>query len=158
MVEVAEEFVEAVVRGQVLIQVAEMVLAELAGGIAKRLQQLRDGRIELGQPFLRARQTDLGEAGADGRLAVKERRTTGGTALLAVPVREQRTLFRDAIDVRRFIAHHALVVGADVPEADVVAPDDEDVGFLLLRGRGECEHNQHHCYCLTTPTQDLIHG
>src|SRR6266542_829004 len=38
VVEVAEELVEAVVRGQVLIQVAEMVLAELAGGIAKRLQ------------------------------------------------------------------------------------------------------------------------
>jgi len=30
-----------------------------------------------------------------------------------------------------FVAHHALVVGADVPVADVVSPDDEDVGFIF---------------------------
>jgi len=49
VVEIAEEFIEAVVRRQMLIQVAEMVLAELACRIAERLQQLGDGRIELGQ-------------------------------------------------------------------------------------------------------------
>ena len=38
----------------------------------------------------------------------------------------------DAVDVRRLVAHHAHVVGADVELADVVAPDDEDVGLLLL--------------------------
>ena len=34
MVQVAEEFIEAVDAWEVLVQVAEMVLAELAGGIA----------------------------------------------------------------------------------------------------------------------------
>ena len=36
VVEVAEELVEAVHRGQVLVAVAEVVLAELAGGVAHR--------------------------------------------------------------------------------------------------------------------------
>jgi hypothetical protein len=33
----------------------------------------------------------------------------------------------DAVDVRRPVAHHPQVVGADVELADVVSPDDEDV-------------------------------
>ena len=37
---------------------------------------------------------------------------------------------RDAIDVGRAIAHHAAAVVADVPDTDVVAPEDEDVRFL----------------------------
>ena len=37
----------------------------------------------------------------------------------------------DTIDVRRFVAHHAAVVGADVEPADVVAPDHQDIGLLL---------------------------
>ena len=32
----------------------------------------------------------------------------------------------------RAIAHDAVVVGADVEPADVVAPDDQDVGLLLI--------------------------
>ena len=45
VVQVAEELVEAVHRRQVLVAVAEVVLAELAGGVALRLQRRRDGRI-----------------------------------------------------------------------------------------------------------------
>ena len=44
VVEVAEELVEAVDGRQVLVAVAEVVLAELAGGVAERLEQLGDGR------------------------------------------------------------------------------------------------------------------
>ena len=39
----------------------------------------------------------------------------------------------DAVNVRRLVAHHAHVVGADVELADVITPDDEDVGFLVRR-------------------------
>ena len=49
VVQVAEELVEAVHGRQVLVQVAEVVLAELAGGVTERLEQLGDGRI-LGGP------------------------------------------------------------------------------------------------------------
>jgi hypothetical protein len=33
--------------------------------------------------------------------------------------------------VRRLVAHHALIVGANVPVADVIASDDDDVWFLF---------------------------
>ena len=45
VVEVAEELVEAVRRRQVLVAVAEVVLAELAGRVAERLEQLGDRRV-----------------------------------------------------------------------------------------------------------------
>ena len=48
VVEVAEELVEAVLGRQVLVAVAEMVLAELAGGIALRLHHVGDGRHPVG--------------------------------------------------------------------------------------------------------------
>ena len=54
MVEVAEEFVEAVQRRQVLILVAEMVLAELAGLVAQRLQEFGDGRIFRAEAYVGA--------------------------------------------------------------------------------------------------------
>ena len=41
VIEIAEELVEAVDRRQKLVAVAEVVLAELAGGVAERLEQLR---------------------------------------------------------------------------------------------------------------------
>ena len=47
VVEVAEELVEAVHGRQELVAVTEMVLAELAGGVAERLEQLGEGRVLL---------------------------------------------------------------------------------------------------------------
>ena len=134
VVEVAEELVEPVDGGEHVVAVAEVVLAELAGGVAERLEQIGERRVFLLQPLGRARQADLGEAGANRRLPGDERRAAGGAALLAVPVGEQRAFLGDAVDVGRLVAHHAQVVGADVELADVIAPDDEDVGFLR-RGR-----------------------
>jgi hypothetical protein len=45
VIEVAEEFVEPVHGRQVFIPIAEMVLAELTGGVAERLEQFGDGRV-----------------------------------------------------------------------------------------------------------------
>ena len=127
VVEVAEPFVEPVDRGQHVVAVAEVVLAELAGRIAKRPEQFGYRRVFLLQSLRRAGQADLGQAGADGRLPGDECRAAGGAALLAVPVGEQGALLGDAVDVRRPVAHHPHVVGADVENSDVVAPDDENV-------------------------------
>src|SRR5262245_8022945 len=60
-------------------------------------------------------------------LSEDEGRPAGGAALLRVGVGEQRAFLREAIDVGRAVTHDAVVVGADVVDADVVAPDDEDV-------------------------------
>ena len=136
VVEIAEEFVEAVVGGQMLVEVAQVIFAELAGHVALGLEQLGHRQVFLLQAFLGARQADLEQPRSERRLAGDERRAAGRAALLAIPVREQRSFFGDAVDVGRLVAHHAAVVGADVPVADVVAPDDEDVGFLLRCQRG----------------------
>jgi hypothetical protein len=59
--------------------------------------------------------------------------------LLAVIVCEDRPFVGDAVDVGGAIAHLAAVIGANVPIADIVGHDDEDVWLLLLSDCGECE-------------------
>ena len=81
VVEIAEELVEAVDRRQELVAVAEMVLAELAGRVALRLEQFGEVGSSARQPFLGARQADLQEAGAERALAGDERRAAGGAAI-----------------------------------------------------------------------------
>src|SRR5262249_45311580 len=129
MVEVAEELVEAVDGGQELVAVAEVILAELAGGVALRLEQIGERRVLLGQSFLGAGQPDLEQARAEAALPRDEGGASRRAGLLGIEVGEHRAFLGDAVDVGRPIAHHASVVGADVPVADVVAEDDEDVRF-----------------------------
>ena len=74
VVEVAEELVEAVDRRDELVAVAEVVLAELPGRIALRLEQVGDRRVLGGEPLGGAREADLQQTGADRRLAGDERR------------------------------------------------------------------------------------
>ena len=50
---------------------------------------------------------------------------------MRVEVSEEGPFFGDAVDIRSAIAHHALTVSTDVGDANVIAPDDENVGFLL---------------------------
>ena len=127
VVEVAEELVEAVHRRQELVLVAEVVLAELAGGVAERLERLGDRDVLGAQAEVGGRQPDLGEARAQGRLAGDEGRAARRAALLGVVVGEHHAFAGDAVDVRRAVAHQAERIGADVGLADIVAEDDEDV-------------------------------
>ena len=135
VVEIAEELVEAVHGRQKLVAVAEMVLAELSGHVALRLEQFGERRILVRQTLLRRGEADLEQAGADRALAGDEGGAPGGAGLLRVIVGEEPAFVGDAVDVGRAIAHHAAIVGADVPVADVVAHDDEDVGLLRLDPR-----------------------
>ena len=45
VVEVPEKFIETVIGGQILVQVAEVVLAELGGHITVRFEQLGQGGV-----------------------------------------------------------------------------------------------------------------
>ena len=72
MVEIAKELVEAMDGGQILVAVAQMVLAELAGRIAQRLQRLGNGDVARLQADGCARYTDLRQARALWRLAGDE--------------------------------------------------------------------------------------
>ncbi|MNN50694.1 hypothetical protein D3C81_1652930 [compost metagenome] len=124
-------------RRQVLVAVAEMVLAELAGGVALGLQHFGEGHGLRLQPQRATRQADGGHAGADRQLPGNEGGAAGGAAGLAVVVAEDRAFLGDAVDVRCAVAHGATVVGAEVPQADVVAPDHHDVGLVRRLGEGQ---------------------
>ena len=96
VVQVAEEFVEAVQRRQELVQVAEVVLAELAGRVALRLERGGE-RAGLG------RHADIGAGLADGRQAGAQRDLAGDevrparrATRLGVVVGEQHALRRPA--------------------------------------------------------------
>ena len=107
VVQVAVELVEPVNGRQELVAVAEVVLAELAGGVAERLEQLGDGRVFLLQTERGAGQADLGQARAQPVLAGDERRPAGGAALLGVVVGEHHAFLGHAVDVGRLVAHQA---------------------------------------------------
>ena len=115
-----------------------MVLAELPGRIAERLQHFGDRRILGAQADVRARQANLREAGADRRLAGDERGSSSSAALLPVPVGEHRAFATDAIDVGRVIAHQAVVIDARIEPSDVIPEDDEDVGLARLLRERRC--------------------
>src|SRR5204863_9082533 len=135
VIQIAEELVEAMYGRQVFVAVTEVVLPELAGCIAERLEQLGDRRILRLEAHRRARHSDLGEARTDRVLPRDEAGTASRAALLAVVVGESDALLRDAIDVRRAITHHATTEVADVPDADVIAPENHDVRFLRCHVR-----------------------
>ena len=134
VIEVAEELIEAVHGRQRLVAIADVVLAELAGGVAEVLHHAADRGIELAHAHRRAGEAHLGEAGADAMLAGQERGATCRARLLAVVVQELDALAADAVDVGRLVAHQAVRIGADVRNADIVAEDDEDVGLASRWG------------------------
>ncbi|MNC76988.1 hypothetical protein D3C75_1288330 [compost metagenome] len=53
---------------------------------------------------------------------------------------KQHAFLGDTVDAGRFIAHHALVVGADIEDADVIAKDDQHIRFV--GGRTADRHGQ----------------
>ena len=129
VIEIAEELVEAVDGRQVLVQVAEVVLAELAGGVAHRLQARWRWWALRGQADIGAGLADGGHSGADRQLAGDEVGAAGGAARLGVVVGEAHAFRGEPVEVRRLARHDTLVVGADVEPADIVAHDDKDVGL-----------------------------
>src|SRR5262249_7433147 len=47
----------------------------------------------------------------------------------------------ELVEIGRAARHHATVVGAGVPDTDVVAHDHDDVGLLLRGCRRACRHH-----------------
>ena len=108
-----------------------MVLPELAGGIALRLEQLGDGGVFCLQPDWPGHPY-LGQTGAKRVLAGNEGGTSGGATLLTVVVGESGSFIGNPVDVGGAIPHLAAIVVADVPPADVITPENEDVRFAGL--------------------------
>ena len=131
VVEDPVELVEAVDGGQVFVAIAQVVLADLRRRVAQRLEDVGDRRIGILQALFGGGQADFQQTGAERRLSGDERRASRGAGLLSVVVREQRALAGESVQVRRAAAHHAAVVGTDVPDADVIGHDHDDVWFAL---------------------------
>ena len=148
VIEVAEELVEAVHRGQELVQIAQVVLPELAGRVAHGLERCGDGRRLRGHADRRAGLADGGHPRADWQLAGDEVRPPRRAARLGVVVGEAHPLGREPVEVGCPPPHDALVVGADIEPADVVTHDHDDIGLLLGRCRagGPGEREQEHPY------------
>ena len=98
------------------------------------------------QALLGAGQADLEQADAERMLPGDERRATRGAGLLPIAVRKQCTFLCDAVDVRRRAADHAAMVGAEIPDADVIGHDEEDVGFLFFLRMGRAGGPQESCH------------
>ena len=135
VIQIAEEFVEAMHRGQELIQVAKVILAELPGGIAHGLERLGEGDCLVRETDRRASLADRGHSGANRQFTGDEVRSTRRTACLGVVVGEPHAFGSHPVQIRRPARHHTLVVGADVEPADVVTHDEDDVRLLLLGRR-----------------------
>src|SRR4051795_9764365 len=110
-----------------------MVLAELAGSVAEWLEKFGDCRVFLLQSDRGSGHADLGQARADWVLTGDEAGATGGAALLGIIVGEGHSLGGKSVNVWGPIAHHATTEMADVPDADVVPPEDEDVWLTRFR-------------------------
>ena len=90
------------------------------------------------QPCRAAGQLRHGQTGAHRVHAGVERCPAGGTALHRRIVHEDAALLGDTVDVRRFADHPAAVIDLRLHQADVVAHDEQDVGFV----GGECRHGR----------------
>src|SRR5271170_3654696 len=77
-------------------------------------------------------------------LSGNKRSASGRTALLGVVVGEQCAFVGDAVNVGCSTSHHAAVVGAKIPDADVIAHNDNDIWFFALRlNRSGCPKKRH---------------
>ena len=136
VIQVAPVFLEAVCRRQGIGVIAQVVLAELAGGVAEIVQELRERRGAGPQVGRAARELRRDHAGAQRIHAGEEGIAPGGAALHSDIVHEDRAFVADAVDVRRLADHQPAVIDARLHPSDVVAHDEEDIGFLSLLGGG----------------------
>src|SRR5690606_2730150 len=132
MIEVSEELIETVNRRQVLVPIAEVVLAELPGGVAERLEELGDRGILRLDPHRGTGHADLAQPAAQHALTQGKRGATRRAALLAIGVGEAHALGSDTVDVGRAIPHHTAAIAGQIPHADVIAEDDQDVGLVIV--------------------------
>ena len=60
---------------------------------------------------------------------------------MGVVIHKDHPLGRDTVDIGSRPAHHPTVIGADIPHANVIAPDDEEIGTVSVRGGSACNTN-----------------
>src|SRR5262249_38113090 len=111
VIEVAEELVETVYGGQVLVLITEVVLTELPGSVTHRLKKLRRGPVACLQPHGRARRPHFRKAGAQRTLSGNEARAPRRTTLFGVVIGEDHPFASDPVDVGGAIPHETQRIG-----------------------------------------------
>jgi hypothetical protein len=139
VVEVAVELVEAVHGRQEPVEVAEVVLAELARGVAVRLEELCDRGVFGLQADRCPGEAHLAQPGPVDGLAGDEGGAARGAVLLGVGVGEHHALAGEPVDVRGSVPHDAVAVAAQVRDPDVVAPDHDDVRIAVRHAEAPFE-------------------
>src|ERR1700722_5160276 len=113
-----------------------MVLADLPSGVTQRFEQFGDRRILCDPTDVGTGHPDLAHPGAVHTLPTDECSAARRAALLAVGIREPHSLVGDAVDIRRALAHQAVAVTTQIGDADVVAPDHQNVGLTVRHESG----------------------
>src|ERR1700722_17376440 len=146
VVEDSVELVEPVYGRQIFVAVAQMIFANLRGRVTFGLKQFRNRRIPILDALFRAWQTYHQETSSKRNLPQDECGSSSRAGLLRVVIGEERAVAGNSIDVRGATAHHATVVSTDIPDADIIGHDDDNVGFLRLGervwGRRETQNHQ----------------
>src|SRR5262249_33176411 len=121
-------------RRQVLVQIAEMVLAELPGGVAERFERRGKGARFIRNTDIGAGLADGGQAGAERDFSGDEIGAAGSAACFRVVVGKPHAISGELVEVWRLAGHDALMIDADIKPTYVVAHDDEDIGLASRRG------------------------
>jgi hypothetical protein len=66
-------------------------------------------------------------------LTCDEGRATGSATWLRLMIAEHCAFLSYAVDIWSAITHRSVAVNAQIPEADVIAPNDQDVWFFFFR-------------------------
>src|SRR5450755_514735 len=94
MIEIPKELIESMHRRQISVQIAQMVLAELARFIALRLKRGGDGRRFVRHTNRSASLTDGRQSGANGKFAGDEVGAPSRAAWLGVIIRKAHAFGR----------------------------------------------------------------
>ena len=118
--------------------------AQLKGSTGENLLRLLEGRLDnvvYRMGFASTR--------AEARQLVSQKSIEMNGKVVNIPSAQVKA--GDAINIRRTATHHAAVIGADVADTNVVAPDDKDVWFPALcrcdigcAGDQSDGHDRHH--------------
>jgi hypothetical protein len=137
VIEVPEELIETVHGGQKLVTVTEVVFSKLPSRVTHLFQYGRDSRRLGGQADRGSRLADGCQPRPNGQFTGDEVSPAGGATRLGVIVGKDGPFTCEFVDVGSPAGHHTAVVRTDVPHADVIPHDEENIrlltGILELR-------------------------
>src|SRR5262249_46056961 len=120
---------------QVFVEIAEVIFAELAGGITLGFERGREGTSLRRDADLGAGLADGREAGAQRNFTGDEGRPAGGATCFSVVIGKDHSFRGELVEIGRLPRHHSAVVGANVEPTNIVSHDADDI-WLLSGARG----------------------